>query len=155
MSECVEKTLEQTLKEEGQILTVALGVSMLPCIRAKKDILHLVSVNQPPELYDIVLYRRKNGALILHRILGRNDSGYVLCGDNQYLLESGIKEQQILGVLQGFYRGDDYIECGKDPGYQIYVRIWCFSLTLRKWLLYLMNFGRKLWGKYSERFRWK
>lgn len=39
--------------------------------------------------------------------------GYVLCGDNQWVLEWGINDEQVLGVLKGFYRGERYVDCEK------------------------------------------
>ena len=147
MTECIEQTLGQTLKEEGELLTVASGISMLPCIREKKDLLHLAYSEEPPALYDVILYRRKNGTQILHRILDIQNSKYVLCGDNQYMLEMEIEAEQVMGVLRGFYRGSYYVNCRTNRGYQLYVKIWCSSLQLRKKLIWLMSLGRKGWNR--------
>ena len=147
MGECAEKTMEQTLKDNGELLTVASGISMLPCIRPQKDILHLVRSTETACQYDVILYRRKNGKLILHRVMECQNSRYVLCGDNQSVLEYGIEEAQILGVLRGFYRGNHYIDCETNPIYEIYVKVWCSSLKARKWFLCFMNLGIKGWKK--------
>ena len=34
---------------------------------------------------------------------------YVLCGDNQAVLERGVTDDMIIGVMTGFYRGDTYV----------------------------------------------
>lgn len=151
MEHSVEKTLEQILMEEGELLTAAAGVSMLPCIRAQKDVLHLVKATEPPKVYDVILYRRKNKTLILHRILNILDSGYVLCGDNQSALEYGIQESQILGVLRGFYRNGSYVDCRTNRLYLAYVKVWCHSLRVRRGLLYTMNLGKRGWNKITCR----
>lgn len=69
--------------------------------------------------------------------------GYVLCGDNQWVLEWGINDEQVLGVLKGFYRGERYVDCEKNRLYHIYMAIWCFSLAMRKWILKGMNLMRR------------
>lgn len=135
-----KKTLEQALKEEKEIWTVASGDSMLPCIRPQKDILHLVYPTAHIQKYDVILYRRTNGSYILHRVMEVRDTEYVLCGDNQYILELGITDKQILGVLRGFYRGEHYIDCHTNRKYCFYVRVWSYSLRLRKTFIRIMNF---------------
>lgn len=129
------KKLETVLEEEGELFSAASGISMLPCIRPGKDLLYLKCIQKRPEPYDVILYRRKNGACILHRVLEVRENGYVLCGDSQYIREYGIGDSQIMGVLQGFYRGKRYIDCKSSKVYSLYVKIWCSSLWLRKWLL--------------------
>ena len=59
------------------------------------------------------------------------------------MLERGIKDEQVLGVLKGFYRGERYVDCEKNRLYHIYVAIWCFSLAMRKWILKGMNLMRR------------
>ena len=61
----------------------------------------------------------------------------MLCGDNQWVLEWGINDEQVLGVLKGFYRGERYVDCEKNRLYHIYVALW------RKWILKGMNLMRR------------
>ena len=70
--------------------------------------------------------KEKIGNYILHRVMKTKPDGYVLCGDNQWVLEWGINDEQVLGVLKGFYRGERYVDCEKNRLYHIYVAIWCF-----------------------------
>lgn len=133
--EIMEKNkIEDILRTKGRIVTTAEGISMLPCIRPQKDILIL---EKPDEIFplDVLLFRRKNGAYVLHRVLEVRQEEYVLCGDSQYQKEYGIKREQILGILKGFYRGEKYIDCAKTKGYRTYIKVWCSSLLLRKWVI--------------------
>ena len=126
------KDMAQVLEEEGYLAATAKGSSMLPCIRPGRDVLVLEKPECSPKKHDVILYGRKNGTYILHRILEIGEKGYVLCGDNQYKKESGVKESQILGVLKGFYRGEKYIDCEADKKYRCFVKIWCASIRFRK-----------------------
>ena len=50
---------------------------------------------------DIPLYRRNDGAFVLHRVVGIKENGeYIMCGDNQFLLEFGITDKNIIGVAR-------------------------------------------------------
>lgn len=76
----MRKKMEQILLEDGELFTAASGISMLPCIRPQKDILHLIRPEGTVETSEVILYRRKNGSYILHRVIGKDTEGYILCG---------------------------------------------------------------------------
>ena len=71
----MRKKMEQILLEDGELFTAASGISMLPCIRPQKDILHLVRPEGIVETSEVILYRRENGSYILHRVIGRDTEG--------------------------------------------------------------------------------
>ena len=83
----------------------------------------------------MLFYTGVGGKLVLHRILEVGADSYVLCGDNQYIKEYGVKKEQVLGVLEGVYRDEKYIDCKKSSGYKVYVRLWCKSLFMRRIIL--------------------
>lgn len=142
----MKKSIEQVLKEQGKVVITATGVSMLPCIRPQKDVLILEVPKKKIKCYDILLYKRENGMLVLHRVLQAQNGSYSLCGDHQYILEDEVKEAQILAILKGFYRGKRYIDCENNRWYQWYIRFWCSSLTFRKGLIK----GKNIWKTYTE-----
>lgn len=78
----MRKKMEQILLEDGELFTAASGISMLPCIRPQKDILHLVRPEGIVETSEVILYRRKNGSYILHRVIGRDTEVYPLWGSS-------------------------------------------------------------------------
>ena len=71
---------------------------------------------------------RDSGQYVLHRIVKVNADGtYTLRGDHQLVNEEGVRPDQIIGLVKGFWRGGRYISC-KNPWYRLYCRVW--------WLLY-------------------
>lgn len=140
------RKMEQIL-EEGRLVTTAQGTSMLPWIRPGRDVLVLEKFQENVQKYDAVLYKRKNGTYILHRILQVRENDFVLCGDNQYQKEYGIQETQILGVLKGFFRDETYIDCEKCFRYRLFVRVWCQSLSVRKGLMRCIGLSKRVWRK--------
>ena len=85
------------------------GTSMLPMLRQNIDSVVLVKANRKLKKYDLPLYRRENGQFVLHRVVEVKNDSYTMCGDNQYIYEYGIKDEQILAIMEGFYRGDTYV----------------------------------------------
>ena len=58
---------------------------------------------------DVVLYKRDSGQFVLHRIVGKCRKTYVMCGDHQgRAIEHGIRPDQILFKLVGFYTDKEY-----------------------------------------------
>lgn len=106
------------------------GVSMLPMLRQGKDTVTLSPITGPLKKYDIPLYRRDDGAYILHRIVKADDT-YTCIGDNQYILETGIRQDQLIAVVTAFSRGDRQIPVSA-ISYRIYVRLWHWSRPVRR-----------------------
>lgn len=85
------------------------GISMLPLIRQNIDSIVLKKAPAVLKKYDLPLYIRDDGHFVLHRVVGKNRNGYIMCGDNQSVYEHGVRHDQILAVAVGMYRGNDYI----------------------------------------------
>ena len=75
------------------------GTSMNPLLYEKRDFVLIKKPSFPLGIGDIPLYRRKSGAFVLHRIVGKDEAGYIMCGDNQFILEHGITDNDIIGVV--------------------------------------------------------
>ena len=44
-------------------------------------------------------------------------------GDNRIGIEYGVTDEQVIGVLEGFYRNGTYVNC-EDARYLVYCYIW-------------------------------
>lgn len=85
------------------------GNSMLPLIRPGVDSVVIKQVPARVKKYDLPLYRREDGAFVLHRVVGVRKGTYTMRGDNQNVLERDIKREQILAVAIGMYKNGEYI----------------------------------------------
>ena len=125
--------IEQCLKDIGFAVVPISGTSMWPLLKEGKSQIQLVSGGTKQlKKGDVVLYRREDGTLVLHRIIKivkRNT--YLVCGDHQWKLEEQIREDQILAAAQGFFMNGRYID-EKTWWYQLYKKFWTGNLMMRR-----------------------
>lgn len=97
--------MREKLNNGGTITFTPKGTSMEPMLRDGKDIVVLAKPKGRLNMLDVALYRRDDGAYIMHRVIDVDDKGcYVFCGDNQFAKEKGIREDQIIGIMTCFIR---------------------------------------------------
>ena len=122
---------EEILKRDGVLVYKTQGVSMRPMLKQNRDLVTIRPVSGRLKKYDVPLYRKKGGGYLLHRIIAVTENGYVIRGDNTYVKELNVTDNDIVGVLTAFKRkGKDYTVESK--GYRLYARVWNFLYPLRK-----------------------
>jgi hypothetical protein len=112
------------------------GTSMLPMLRQGIDKVVFAPVCGKLKKYDLPLYRRDDGKFLLHRIVAVGET-YTCMGDNQFTCEQGIRQDQVIAVVTGFYRKERYYSV-ENLGYRCYCRVWHFSRPVR-------HFWRRGW----------
>lgn len=128
MEDLVPLFLER-LEAGQQVRFSPMGTSMLPMLREERDSVVLSPAPQRLRKYDLPLYQRDNGAYILHRVTAVGET-YSCIGDNQFVYEHGVRQDQIVAVVTGFRRkGRDHTVT--EPGYRFYCRLWHYSRPLR------------------------
>lgn len=129
--------MEETLSAGGTVKLPITGTSMLPLLVAGRDNVILKKADLPLRRFDLPLYRRKDGAFVLHRVIAvEKDGTYTMCGDNQWVKEPGISGKQIIGVVVEVERKGKLISV-RSFGYRAYVRFWHALLPVRKYLVKL------------------
>ena len=91
------------------IAFVPRGNSMWPTLKNGKQSVVVKLKTERLRSMDVALYQRDNGANVLHRVIKAEDFGYIICGDSQFKQEK-VKEEQVFGVMAGFYRGKRYVD---------------------------------------------
>lgn len=110
------------------------GGSMAPFLVDGRDTVYLSRVRCGPKVGDIVLYRRTNGAYILHRICRQEGECFCMAGDAQNEREHGIRREQILAVVRQVERKGRILE----PGcfcWEFFEKIWVHVIPCRPTLL--------------------
>ncbi|MBE5737402.1 MAG: hypothetical protein E7348_03280 [Clostridiales bacterium] len=139
------------LLKSGVISFVPKGNSMWPIIKNRGQSVVIKLKEERLKKYDVAFYVRKDGAFVLHRVVEVKDDGYVMCGDSQFTLEP-ILEEQVFGVMIGFYHGKKYIE-SNDTKYIKRVEKWYKRKTLRKIRLKTFFFTIRVKNKLKSIFK--
>ncbi len=148
--ESVIEIIKEKLDLGGTVTFTPNGTSMLPMLRDGMDVVVLKKPAGRLSLYDVPLYRRENGAYVLHRVIDfGNDGSYVMCGDNQFKKEKGIKDSQIIAIMTAFTRkGKAYTV--NSIRYRVYVSLWYHSRVFRRIFRAVKRRFRKLFPKKEE-----
>lgn len=117
-------TMKEMLDAGGKVTFTVEGGSMLPTMTGGRDSVTLIKPTCPLKKYDISLYRRANGRFVLHRVIGFTETGYIMCGDNQYKKEYGITDAHLIGLVTSFTRNGKEINVNS-TGFKIYSVLFC------------------------------
>lgn len=105
------------------------GTSMRPMLRQGIDSVVLSPLPKKLKKYDLPLYQRDNGQYVLHRIVAVGDT-YTCIGDNQYEYEQGVRHDQMIGLVTGFYRDQEYHSVS-ELSHRTYCFLWHHSRRVR------------------------
>ena len=93
--------------ESGGVFTLRpRGDSMRPTILPGRDSVSIIRLDGEPLPEDILFYKRPDGQFVLHRLIGRDKGGYILCGDYQTDPERGVSRDWVIGVVSIIHRPD-------------------------------------------------
>lgn len=109
------------------------GNSMSPFLVHGRDTVYLTKIRRPLRRGDIVLYCRKNGAYILHRICAVERDTFSMVGDAQTQVERGVSPEQIFAVVCAAVRKGKR----QEPGcfwWDFFEKIWIRIIPARPFL---------------------
>ena len=133
--------IEEKLKSGGEVSFKPHGTSMLPLIRQGRDSVTLEKLKDEPQKHDVIFYRRADGQFVLHRIIGEDNNGFILCGDNQTVREYGVRREQIIGIMTSVTRDGEKILC-TNPKYLKYCKkLWLHrkSLSVKRFICRVLS----------------
>lgn len=137
--------IKEQLNSGGTVQLPITGTSMLPLLVWGRDSVELIK-SETYNKGDIIFYRRDDGHFVLHRIVDKDDKGYVLCGDNQWVKEMGIEDRHIIAVVKSITRKNKKIGTN-NIFYKLYSKIWVAILRYRRFVLIPM---RKIKGLFNK-----
>ena len=122
----------RVLEEVGVYVSTPLGKSMRPMLRGGKDNILVEKPAGRLKKYDVALYTRANGTSVLHRVVKVRENDYAMRGDNCDYTEYGITDDDLVGVMTGFWRGERFVSADSRR-YRLYIRLNHATYPLR-WL---------------------
>ncbi len=138
------------LLTQGEALGVLTrGKSMLPLIREGKTEVLVVPVDRELTVGEMPIYVRKDGAYILHRVIGVDEDYYYIRGDNCTTIEQ-VPKKDVLGVATELHRGGLTIRT-TDWHYRLYVRLLMATERPRILLLRMRAKAGRLYRKHIKK----
>lgn len=126
----LEPIIREKLNNGGTVQLPITGSSMLPLLVQGRDSVILSPIANI-QIGDIIFYKRDDGQFVLHRIIGENEQGYILCGDNQWIKEYGITRRHIIGVVSEIILDKKTISVDNEK-YLKYCKRWYKLMPIRK-----------------------
>lgn len=104
--------IREVTEKGGTFRLYPMGRSMLPTIQPGRDSVLLAALDKVHR-GDAVLYRRKSGQFVLHRIIHIDPKTGLMTmrGDNQFYKEPGIAKEQLIAKVTAIYRGEKKLDC--------------------------------------------
>ena len=128
---------KEKLEQGGEVTLTITGMSMYPFIVGSRDRVTLSPITRALKKTDRPLYRRDDGALILHRIVEvARDGTFGCCGDHQWLIERGLRRDQMLGVATAYVRKGKRLT-NQNLLYRLYRTVWTWLLHYRRFFFAL------------------
>lgn len=137
------KILEENASVEALPLVIS-GSSMTPFLVHGRDTVYLSRLTRPVRRGDVLLYQRRSGAYILHRVYRVEGDNYTMVGDAQTELEPGIRREQVIAIMTAALRKGRR----QAPGcfwWEFFEKIWIRMVWLRKpmWRIYSLIAGKR------------
>ena len=124
--------VEMKLLSGQSVLIPLTGTSMCPLFVGGRDLLHiaLIPIEYKFKRLDIILYRRKDSILVLHRVYKVRKEGLYMVGDNQTEIEGPLPYSQVRGIMTEAIRKGKKITV-RDFPYKLYSWFWMLVRPLR------------------------
>lgn len=129
---------------------VITGNSMSPFLIGGRDTVYLSRLTRPLRRGDAVLYRRKSGKYVFHRIYRVSKEGITMLGDAQTIPEPGIQPDQIMAIMTSAERKGRRISPGSF-WWEFFDKIWIRIVPIRKIARTVYTSIQKILGKNTKR----
>ncbi len=120
--ESLSPLITEIVSAGGTVEITVTGNSMWPMLLHRKSKVRVARADNI-KIGDIPLYKRENGDYILHRVVGKDERGFICSGDHQWQLERGITDEMIICVVTEFKRRNKWVSC-ESKAYKLYWKLW-------------------------------
>ena len=138
--------IEEELAAHGVHYSTTVGDSMAPMLCHHRNTVVLRTPKGRAKLYDVILFHRPDGRYVLHRVIRVTEEGYITRGDNRRKNDAPVPEEQLLAVLDGYYKKKKLIS-STSRRYRLYVALWGRPNLIRLSYQVLRDVVRRLVGK--------
>lgn len=130
------------LNEKGFLVTSIVGNSMMPLLREDKDTVLIKPKTRVLKKYDVVLFQRENKKYVLHRIIKIKNNNLIICGDNRIHKDYDIHSEDIIGIMEGYYKKEKFISINS-----FWYKVYCHLLWLNRIFVLIKFIVMKIFRK--------
>ena len=125
--------VKEMVREGREVPVTITGNSMSPFLVHGRDRVLFSSIKRPLQKGDMVLYQRKGGQYVMHRIrrINRIRNEYYMIGDAQMMTEGPLKEGQIAAVVTSVCRKGKWLKQG-DFWWEFFRGPWLYMVPFRR-----------------------
>ena len=138
---------EEIIADLGYYCASVHGCSMYPLLIDHRDSV-FIKKKARYDKYDVILFRRGNGQLVLHRLRKIKNGKYICSGDNDRVFET-VEPQRVIGYMAEFSRKGS-IKNADSFLYKAYGRIWAFSMPTKRFLQFACRYIAICKNKFSR-----
>lgn len=97
--------IKEKLNDEGKVIFTPKGISMKPLLTGEESVV-IEKITRKLKKNDLpFIYIKKTNSFIIHRVVKVENNGlYTTCGDNMIQKEYNISDNDILGIVTGYYK---------------------------------------------------
>ena len=125
--------VKEMVREGRDVPVTITGNSMSPFLVHGRDRVLLSRITRPLQKGDMVLYQRKGGQYVMHRIrrIDRRRNEYYMIGDAQAVTEGPLAEGQIAAVVTSVCRKGKWLKQG-DFWWEFFRGLWLNMVPFRR-----------------------
>lgn len=125
--------VKEMVQEGREVPVTITGNSMSPFLVHRRDRVLFSSIKRPLQKGDMVLYQRKGGQYVMHRIqrIDWKRNEYYMIGDAQMMTEGPLKEGQIAAVVTSVCRKGKWLKQG-DFWWEFFRGPWLYMVPFRR-----------------------
>lgn len=118
--------IKDKINNDGKVIFAPKGSSMKPLLTGKESVV-IERISRKLRKNDIpFIHIKKTNSFIIHRVIKVEKSGlYTTCGDNMIQKEQGICDNDILGIVTGYYKNGKLISFNS-----LSYKIYCFYINM-------------------------
>ena len=121
--------IKEAVKNGKDVRLTVTGFSMYPLLRGGSDDV-ILSFSKNIKKYDVVLFERKTGEYIFHRVIKVKDGFLTIAGDNETKKEYPVEKERVIATMKAFIRSGKTYSVD-EMWYKIYSRLWLFIFPIR------------------------
>ena len=121
--------IKEAVKNGKEVRLTVTGFSMYPLLRGGSDDV-ILSFSKNIKKYDVVLFERKTGEYIFHRVIKVEGNLLTIAGDNETKKEYPVEKERVIAIMKAFIRSGK-THSADALWYKIYSRLWLCIFPFR------------------------